>query len=220
MMDEKAIHLMFYENGKIKDRTDQSKRVTVKVHWSDAMSKETINVVASEYGKEIHILDTLPLIGNLAYCGFNFVDAINFWRKVSNITINENDKDLINKSKQEIFSLIGYLHTLRNKVVSSEITPAFLCQLVFEFKNFKKLLKLIGIKNVDSKIISRASNLKKIIKKSLGYDENCKIPYDKLIEELNFQIDFFKTIADNICFCDDEDFVILLLRYDLKRCKH
>ena len=220
MMDEKAIHLMFYENGKIKDRKDPSQRVTRKVHWSNAMTDNTIATVSDEYGKEIERLDTLPFIANLAYCGLNFVDAINFWRKVSNITIKENDNELINKSKHEIFALIGYLHSLRAKVVSSEIKPAFLCQLAFEFKNLKRLLKLIGIKSTDSKILSRASNLKKIIKKSLGYDANSKITYDKLIEELNFQIEFFKNIAENICFTEPDDFVILLLRYDLKRCKH
>lgn len=219
-MDEKAIHIMFYENGKIKDRKDPSQRVTRKVYWSDTMSDNAINTVSNEYGKQVKRLDTLPCIANLAYYGFNFVDAINFWRKVSNITINEIDPELIDKSKYEIFSLIGYIHTLRNKVTLGEIEPAILCQLVFEFKNFKKLLKSIGIKNIDSKILSRVSNLKKIIKKSLGYDENCKIPYDKLIEELNVQIDFFKTIVQQLCFCNNEDFVILLLRFDLKKCKH
>lgn len=225
MVNEKEIHLMFYENGKTKDRKDPSKRVTKKVYWPETFTKEIVQEVFSTYrNKIVEKLDTFPFFANMAYNGLNFVKSLSCYAKISNKVIAKEDITLISKSKNEIFSFIGYLITLKRKVEilkenKTRYISLFLCEPIFRFENYKKLLKLIGIKVDDSKTVTRSRNVKRIIRNSLGYDSS-KITLERLERELDYQIEFFTSLANSMCFdTDDENFVLYILRYDLKKCK-
>ena len=120
--------------------------------------------------------------------------------------------------------MLGYLFLLKHKVEAykekNDNVCFFLCEPIFKFESYKKLLKLIGIRNCDSKILTRASNIKRIIKNALGYDTNKQISLETLEKELCYQINFFANIADQMCFdTDNENFSLYILRFDLKKCK-
>ena len=220
MLNEKEIHLMFYENGKTKDRKDPSKRVTRKVLWPDAFKMEIVQEVFSSFkNKEVKKIDTLPFVANMAYNGLNFVKGLACYTKISYKVILNEDEALIDKSKNEIFAMIGYLLSLRRQLIFNPKSSIILCEPVFKFENYKKILKLTGIKVEDSKIITRSRNTKRILRNSLGYDSST-ITLARLRNELDYQIDFFASITDQMCFDrDNENFPLYILRFDLKRCK-
>ena len=219
MLNAEEIHNLFYENGRIKDRKDPSKRVLAKIYYpAKYVSSETLKKY-SDPEKQIRIVHGMPYIANIAYCQYNFVQAIDLWRKVSNDTlINQFDSKIFQRAKNEIFSLVGYLVTLR-QILERGGTPLLLCSQVFNFNNYLTILSRCGIKYEDSKIISRSRNLFKIISKSLGYDKSSKISYEKLKLEIEEQLTFFSESIEILFQEDDEDFVIFLLRYDLKKVK-
>ena len=226
MLDEKQIHLMFYENGKTKDRKDPSKRVTKKVMWSETFTPQMVQEVFSTYkaNKEIRKIDGLPFIANMAYNGLTFTKSLACYAKVSNKVLSLQKENLIDRTKEEIFAMIGYLLSLKRQIASKEFDEetsinVFLCEPIFKFESYKKVLKLIGIKVDDSKIITRARNTKRIIRNTLGYDSS-KISLERLQKELEYQINFFINISDAMCFdTDEENFSLYILRYDLKKCK-
>lgn len=223
MLNEEQIHYMFYENGKTKDRTDPSRRVTCKLYWSKYFHKDIISQISEQFNIKIEKMEGLPFIANLAYCGCSFVEAIHAWANICNLTIAnlKDDKDLITKARVEIFSLIGYIATLKNTFNTFDTydKSSFICYpKVFKLQNFSKLLNVIGIRLEDSKIYSRTKNLEKIMKKTLGFeDANAKIKISTLCDEINEQLIFFTDIARDVCFTDEEDFIIFLLRFDLKK---
>ena len=162
MLTEEEIHNLFYENGRIKDRKDPSKRVLAKVYYPSKYISSTTLEKYSEPEKQIHIVHGMPYIANIAYCQYNFVQAIDVWRKITNDTL---------------------------------------------------------ISQFDSKVVSRSRNLLKIISKSLGYDKSSKISIEKLKYEIEEQLTFFTESIEIFSQANDEDFVIYLLRYDLKKIK-
>ncbi len=219
MLNEKQIHNMFYENGKTKDRKDPSRRVTCKLYYSKYFHKDVIAEISEQFNIKIEKMEGLPFIANLAYCGCSFVEAICVWANICNLTISnlKDDKDLVLKARNEIFSLIGYISTIKSNFdICSNKAPLY-CSNVFKMQNFSKLLNVIGVRLEDSKIYSRAKNLEKIMKKTLGFDKNTKIKLSTLEGEINEQLIFFAEMAKDICFCKDEDFIIYLLRFDLKK---
>lgn len=225
MLDEKQIHYMFYENGKTRDRKDPSKRVIKKVAWSESFTLEIVQEVFSAYShKQVKKMETLPFVANMAYNGLNFTKSLACYAKISNTVISSADKSIIPKTKNEIFSMIGYLLSLKRKVQNQKIVKSkshslFLCEPIFKFESYKKLLKLIGIKPEDSKVITRAKNVKRIIRNTLGYDSS-KITLERLEKELDYQLDFYISLSDSMCFDPDNDnFVLYILRFDLKKCK-
>lgn len=213
MLTPKEIYDMFYTNGKRKDRTDPSKRVTCKVYHSKYFHQDTIDEISSLYGITAPKIEGLPFIAYLAYCGFSFTDAIDAWRKIANSTLNSIDSDLIKKAKKEIIEFIGILCIIEKdfSIYSNYIE-------VTKFENFSKLLQIIGIRLSDSKILCREKNFSDALKRAY----NTKIIDFAKVEESLFietesQLNFFSDIAKNICFVPEEDFIIYLLRYDLKK---
>lgn len=219
MLTEEEIHNLFYENGRIKDRKDPSKRVLAKVYYpSKYVSSETLEKY-SEPGKQIRIVHGMPYIANIAYCQYNFVQAIDVWRKITNSTlVAQLDSKIFMRARNEIFSLVGYLVTLK-QILEKGVTPPLLCSQIFNFSNYLSILSRCGIRYEDSKIISRSRNLLKIISKSLGYDKSSRISLEKLKVEIEEQLGFFTESIEIFSQADDEDFVIYILRYDLKKIK-
>lgn len=219
MLDEYQIHYMFYENGKRKDRKDPSQRVTRKIYWSKFHHVATIEKISNNYKKTIVKQTDMPFIANLAYCGFSFVEAIDAWRKICNETISMQDSNLVKASIIEILAMVGYLHNARANITNSKENELLICNSIFNFEAYTKLLKCIGIRLEDSKILSRAKNLKEIMEKSLGKSQKVSISMKNLEKEIDIQLNFYVDIAKSMCYIDDnEDLIIYILRYDLKRC--
>lgn len=220
MLNEEQIHYMFYENGKTKDRKDPSRRVTCKLYWSKYFHKDVISKISEQFNTKIERMEGLPFIANLAYCGCSFVEAIHAWANICNLTIAnlKDDKDLISKAKNEIFTLIGYISTIKNNFESCNNNSFKFCHSVFKLHYFSKLLNVIGIKLEDSKIYSRTKNLERLMHKTLVINNsNAKVKNSTLANEINEQLNFFMTMAHDICFVSDDDFIIFLLRFDLKK---
>ena len=97
-------------------------------------------------------------------------------------------------------------------------TSFYLFYLTYQ-KDYLNILSRCGIRYEDSKVVSRSRNLLKIISKSLGYDKSSKISIEKLKYEIEEQLSFFTEIIEIFSQANDEDFVIYLLRYDLKKIK-
>ena len=219
MLTEEEIHNLFYENGRIKDRKDPSKRVLAKVYYPSKYISSTTLEKYSEPEKQIHIVHGMPYIANIAYCQYNFVQAIDVWRKITNDTlISQFDSKVFQRAKNYIFSMVGYLIALR-QILEKGGTPPLLCSQIFTFSNYLNILSRCGIKYEDSKVVSRSRNLLKIISKSLGYDKSSKISIEKLKYEIEEQLTFFTESIEIFSQANDEDFVIYLLRYDLKKIK-